>query len=163
MILRKLQNNIDLWLYSSKMINDYESGKTRIWKREKEGSEEIGETNAWDACFVLSGIHMGLNTGWQSVWCFPIFHYQAASLAAGHYLLMTEWTADLMDRWMGSLMNVWQVLCQSGRQSKAQGEGRNHLDSRDTFNVSYTTQNPTSLNPHPPTHLAIKLQRYTWY
>lgn len=104
------------------------------------------ESNAWDACFVLSGIHMSLNTGWQSVWCFPIFHYQAASPAARHYLLMTEWTADLMDRWMGSLMNVWQVLCQSGRQSKTQGEGRNHLDSRDTSNVSHTTQNPTC--PH---------------
>ena len=82
------------------------------------------ESNVWDACFVLSGIHMCLNTGWQSVWCFPIFHYQAASLAARHYLLMTKWTADLMDRWMGSLMNVWQVLCQSGRQSKTQREGR---------------------------------------
>lgn len=122
--------------------------QTRIWERGKVKKKGIGraESNAWDACFVLSGTHMGLNSGWQSVWCFPIFHYQAASTAARHYLLMTEWTTDLMDRWMGSLMNVWQVLCQSGRQSKTQGEGRNHLDSRDTSNVSYPTQNPTC--PH---------------
>lgn len=63
--------------------------------------------------------------------------------ATRHYLLTTERTTDLMDRWMGSLMNAWQVLCQSGRQSKAQGEGRNHLGSRDTSNVPRTTQNPT--------------------
>lgn len=74
---------------------------------------------------------------------FLSFIIRQPALAARHYLLMTEWNADLMDRWMGSLMNVWQVLCQSGRQSKTQGEGRNHLDSRDTSNVSYTTQNPT--------------------
>ncbi len=114
-------------------------GRKRKW--EKKGLD--AEKAMHEMHVVLSGIHMSLNTGWQSVWCFPIFHYQAASPAARHYLLMTEWTADLMDRWMGSLMNVWQVLCQSGRQSKTQGEGRNHLDSRDTSNVSYTTQNPT--------------------
>lgn len=101
----------------------------------------VGGRIAWGACFVLSGIHMRPNSGWQSVWCIPIFHYQAASLAVEHYLLMTEWTADLMDRWMGSLMNAWQVLCQSGRQSKPGEKGRNHLDSGDT------TQNPTCPRP----------------
>lgn len=110
--------------------------------------------NVWAACFVISGIHMILNSGWQSVWCFPIFHYQAAGRAVRPYLLMSEWTADLMDRWMALLMNAWQVLCQSGRQSKSQAEGRNHLDCRDTLSlVSRTTQNPTcphfSWSPHP--------------
>lgn len=113
-----------------------------------------GGNNVWGACFVISGIHMILNSGWQSVWCFPIFHYQAAGLAVRPYLLMSEWTTDLMDRWMALLMNAWQVLCQSGRQSKSQAEGRNHLDCRDTSSlVSPTTQNPTcphfSWNPHP--------------
>lgn len=115
-------------------------------KGERKGSGCRGNI-VWGACFVLSGIHMGLNSGWQSVWCFPIFHYQAAGPAFGHYLLMTKWTADLMDRWMGSLMNAWQVLCQSGRQSKTQGEGRNHLVSRDT------TQNPTCPHPFHTPHL----------
>lgn len=115
----------------------------------------------WGACFVISGIHMILNSGWQSVWCFPIFHYQAAGLAVRPYLLMSEWTADLMDRWMALLMNAWQVLCQSGRQSKSQAEGRNHLDCWDTTSlVSHTTQNPTCPHffqkPHP--HL---LSNYT--
>lgn len=129
------------------MINDYESGQT---EKGKVRNKEIGcwESNAWNACFVLSGMHMGLNTRWQSVWCFPIFHYQAARPAARHYLLMTEWTAVLMDRWMGSFMNVWQVLCQSGRQSKTHREGRNHLDSRDTSNVLHNSKSPPPRPPH---------------
>lgn len=128
------------------------------WRKEKERSKGIGcsKSNAWNACLVLSGMHMGLNAGWQSVWCFPIFHYQAASPAARHYLLMTEWTAVLMDRWMGSLMNAWQVLCQSGRQSKTLREGRNHLDSRDTSKILHKSKShrPPSL-PTPPAYNQI--------
>lgn len=132
--------------------NHVKQGHGRKGKVRKKGIGRRGSI-AWGACFVLSGIHMGLNSGWQSVWCFPIFHYQAASPAVGHYLLMTEWTADLMDRWMGSLMNAWQVLCQSGRQSKTQGEGRNHLDSRDT------TQNPTCPHRSRTPHLQSNYSR----
>lgn len=49
------------------------------------------------------------------------YHASAAAAAARHYLLMPEQQHTLMDRWMGSLMNSWQVLCQSRSNLKPRG------------------------------------------
>ncbi|KAK9971952.1 hypothetical protein ABG768_025290, partial [Culter alburnus] len=45
-----------------------------------------------------------------------------AATAARHYLLMAEQRHMLMDRWMGWLMNSWQVLCQRRSNLNLGGE-----------------------------------------
>lgn len=73
---------------------------------------------------------------------------------------MTERTAVLMDRWMGLLMNAWQVLCQSGRQSKTPGEGENHLDFRDSSLACRTPLKLISTSAWSPiTRLYLLLMR----
>lgn len=68
----------------------------------------------------LSRIHLWHNGRRQSVWCFLIFHYHAATTAR-HYLLVAERSGVLMDRRMGWLMNSWKVLCQRGGNLNPRG------------------------------------------
>lgn len=72
---------------------------------------------AWGACFVLSGIHMSLNSGWQSVWCIPIFHYQAAG--PGRRALPVDERADwrpdgqmdgIVDECLAGALSVWEAI-----------------------------------------------------
>lgn len=102
--ITKLESKI-VWLYSSHMINDHvkkvisEKGK---WETKRVVCKW---NNVWVACFVLNGIHVCLNSGWQSV------RFSYLSLSGSKHGRQTLPVDDRVDRWpdgqMDGIVDEW--------------------------------------------------------